>query len=140
MTDEATIIHVGGEPGYDVVVGRGVLAGQVTLKLRYKAPDGDTTKLVTWPVKDSGQSFAQTSTDFQFAAAVAQFGMLLRGSPHRGDATYGSVAEIAASAVGPDANGYRQEFVKLVKQAEQLAPPTAAAPARSRHRNAASRP
>jgi len=92
----------------------------LTLKLRYKAPDGDTSKLLEFPVVDSGSAFGKASPDFQFAASVASFGMLLRGSEHRGDATYDAVLEIATAAKGPDVHGYRAEFLKMVRRAKGL--------------------
>ncbi|HEY5346320.1 MAG TPA: VWA domain-containing protein [Verrucomicrobiae bacterium] len=92
----------------------------LTLKLRYKQPDGDTSKLLEFPVTDSGKSFARASTDFKFATAVAEFGMLLRGSEFAGNANYGSVLELAQAAKGTDAEGYRSEFLTLVKTAQRL--------------------
>ncbi|HUT92183.1 MAG TPA: VWA domain-containing protein [Thermoguttaceae bacterium] len=93
----------------------------LTLKLRYKAPDGDTSKLLEFPVVDSGGAFGKASPDFQFAAAVASFGMLLRGSEHQGDATYDAVVEIATAAKGPDVHGYRAELLEMVRRAKALA-------------------
>lgn len=92
----------------------------LTLKLRYKQPDGDKSELVEYPFKDSGKRFGEATPDFQFAAAVASFGMLLRKSKHAGDATFDSVTEIAAAAKGADPHGYRAEFVELVKRAKEL--------------------
>lgn len=92
----------------------------LTLKLRYKAPDGDTSKLLEFPLVDNGAAFNQADTDLQFASAVASFGMLLRNSPAKGNATLDAVLEIAASAKGPDAHGYRAEFLELVRQAKEV--------------------
>jgi Ca-activated chloride channel family protein len=96
----------------------------LTLKIRYKQPDGDESQKLEFPIADNEQPFAKASADFQFASAVASFGMLLRGSEHKGNATFASVAEVAASAVRDrdDPHGYRQEFIKLVHHAAQLAP------------------
>ena len=93
----------------------------LTLKLRYKAPDGDTSKLLEFPVKDGGATFVQSSEDFKFAAAVAAFGMILRGSEHKGTASYDQVLELAAEGKGPDEGGYRAEFLELAKKAKELA-------------------
>ncbi len=93
----------------------------LTLKLRYKQPDGDTSRLLTTPVKDSDKSYARASTDFKFAAAVAEFGMLLRHSPYCGDATMDSAREHAKSGLGNDPEGYRAEFLTLVETASRLA-------------------
>jgi len=92
----------------------------LTLKLRYKDPDGETSKLLEVPLNDRGHSFHSASPDLQFAAAVAGFGMILRNSQHRGSATLEGVAEIASAALGKDEGGYRVEFVDLVRKAQAL--------------------
>jgi Ca-activated chloride channel family protein len=92
----------------------------LTLKLRYKEPDGQTSKLVEYPLSGSGHSFHSASADFQFAAAVASFGMILRGSEHRSSSNLAAVAEIASAALGKDEGGYRAEFVDLVRKAQSL--------------------
>ncbi len=94
----------------------------LTLKLRYKAPDGDTSQLVSVPVADAGKKFSQASPDFVWATAVAQFGMLLRDSSHKGNATMASVLEMAQSSRGADKQGYRTEFIELVNAAARLLP------------------
>ncbi|MFM9962140.1 MAG: von Willebrand factor type A domain-containing protein [Planctomycetaceae bacterium] len=103
--------------------GRPVLRDQelLTIKLRYKQPDADKSSLIEQPLTDEGRSFAQASTDFRFAASVASFGMILRHSPHRGNATLELVAELAQSSLGADKSGYRSEFVGLVRSAKALA-------------------
>ncbi len=92
----------------------------LTLKLRYKQPDGDTSRLLTTPVKDTDKSYARASTDFKFAAAVAEFGMLLRNSPYKGDATLESAWEHAKASLGNDPEGYRAEFLTLIETAQRL--------------------
>ncbi|HZI32748.1 MAG TPA: VWA domain-containing protein [Candidatus Binatia bacterium] len=92
----------------------------LTLKLRYKQPDGNTSRLLTRTVKDSDKSFKRASTDFKFAAAVAEFGMLLRHSPYSGDATLNSAWEHAKAGLGKDPEGYRAEFLGLIETAQQL--------------------
>jgi Ca-activated chloride channel family protein len=92
----------------------------LTLKMRYKAPDGDTSKKLEWPVTDGGKSFADASGDFKFASAVAGFGLLLRDSQYKGNLKYAAVLELAQSGVGPDEHGYRAEFLDLVKTAAKL--------------------
>ena len=93
----------------------------LTIKLRYKQPDADKSSLIEMPLTDAGRSFGQASTDFRFAASVASFGMILRHSPHRGNATLDSVVELAQSSLGADKSGYRSEFVSLVRSAKALA-------------------
>jgi Ca-activated chloride channel family protein len=92
----------------------------LTLKLRYKQPDGDKSTLIETPAKDSKTSFEQASSDLRFAASVAAFGMRLRGSEHAGDISWPQIIEFARRATGEDANGYRHEFVTLVEQAAKL--------------------
>ena len=93
----------------------------LTLKLRYKLPQSDTSELMEVVATDTGGAFSQSDTEFQFAAAVAGFGMLLRDSPHKGGWSYDSVNEIAQSAVGHDPYGLRKEFLELVTTAGMLA-------------------
>jgi Ca-activated chloride channel family protein len=92
----------------------------MTVKLRYKAPEGDTSRLVTQTVQ-AAQTDAPPSRDFQWASAVAGFGMLLRDSPHMGDVNWDRVITMATRAVGPDTTGQRMEMVVLAKQARDLA-------------------
>ncbi len=92
----------------------------LNLKLRYKQPTGTESTLIEVPVKDQGKSFSAMDADFKFAAAVASFGMLLRKSPHKGDATFAAVEEIAGDGIGQDKNGRRSEFLDLVRKARQL--------------------
>jgi Ca-activated chloride channel family protein len=92
----------------------------LTLKLRYKTPEGDTSKLMVIPVIDRGTRFDQASTDFKFAAAVASFGMIQRESAHKGTSTLDSVLAVAKTSRGVDTNGYRAEFINLVKMAKSL--------------------
>jgi Ca-activated chloride channel family protein len=92
----------------------------LTVKLRYKEPQGSSSKLLTQPLAGTPTGLAQTSPDFRFAAAVAQFGMLLRQSEQRGTATWAATEELANGARGNDADGYRAELVRLVRLAEGL--------------------
>jgi Ca-activated chloride channel family protein len=93
----------------------------LTLKLRYKAPDGDVSKLLEFPLTDTGATWEKSSRDFRFAAAVASYGMLLRDSPHKGTTTWNSVRELAVEGQGKDPTGYRAEFITLVEKARALA-------------------
>ena len=92
----------------------------LTLKLRYKQPDGDTSKLLVFPITDDGASYVAASGDFKFAAAVAAYGMLLRDSPHRGSSTFPGVIELAGEGLGEDRHGYRAQFIELARRAAQL--------------------
>jgi hypothetical protein len=93
----------------------------LNLRLRYKQPDGDMSKLIEAPVVDKGLSYAKASEDFKFAAAVAQFGMILRGSPHKGTASFDGVLELGDEGKGKDEKGYRGEFLEMVKKARAIA-------------------
>jgi Ca-activated chloride channel family protein len=92
----------------------------LTLKLRYKQPEDDTSQLLSLTVRDERREFSTASDDFRFASAVAAFGMLLRNSQYKGDATFEDVLSIARQATGPDDHGYRGEFVELVQRASQI--------------------
>jgi Ca-activated chloride channel family protein len=91
-----------------------------TVKLRYKAPEGEVSQKLERGVVDYSQDYARATPDFKFAAAVAAFGMLLRDSAHRGTATYESVLELAQAARGADPSGYRAEFIELAGAARSL--------------------
>ena len=91
-----------------------------TLKLRYKFPGQDQSQLMEFVAQDAAQSFDQTDQDFQFATAVAGFGMLLRESKHCGNWNYDTVTEIAESSIGIDKHGLRREFIQLVSTANSL--------------------
>jgi Ca-activated chloride channel homolog len=90
------------------------------VKLRYKPPTGDESRLIKRGVVDEGASDTQASDDFSFAAAVASFGMLLRDSPHKGNVNYATVLDLAALGTKHDPHGYRAEFVGLVKKAAAI--------------------
>ena len=92
----------------------------LTLKVKYKPPTSDTSTLVEFPAQDSGQSFREADRDFQFAAAVAAFGMLLRDSPFKGDSSFDSVEELASAGAVDDRKGYRTEFLRLIKRAKAI--------------------
>lgn len=95
----------------------------MTVKLRYKQPEGDKSDLLEVPVTDKEQKLADSSRDFQFAASVAGFGMLLRGSEHAGELTWDMVREMALRGKGEDTLGYRGEFLQLIDKASGLASP-----------------
>lgn len=92
----------------------------LTVKLRYKDPDADTSKLLSKPLTGDPRTLSQTPPDFRFAGAVAAFGMLLRNSEYRGTATYADVRKLAASAIDKDHNGHRAEFLELIDAAQRL--------------------
>jgi len=91
----------------------------MTVKLRYKAPDGDTSQLIQEAVSQADVA-AKLEGDFQFVASVAEFGMLLRGSKFKGTASYEHVIQAATQSKGRDKSSYRTEFVDLVRKAQSL--------------------
>ncbi|MDE1152502.1 MAG: VWA domain-containing protein [Micavibrio sp.] len=89
------------------------------LKIRFKQPDGDTSKLMTRPITPSDdKKFADLPDDLRFAAAVAGFGQVLRGSAYTNGLTYDQIIDMANNARGKDEFGYRSEFVNLVRLAK----------------------
>jgi Ca-activated chloride channel family protein len=92
----------------------------MTVKLRYKEPDGEVSQLIDFALKGYGQSFEKASVDFRFAAAVASFGMLMRDSEFAGQSTFEEVLRIAQNSLAEDSGKYRTEFINLVKKARAI--------------------
>jgi len=92
----------------------------LTVKLRHKKPDGDKSEVIERALTDNGAGFEKASADLKFAAAVAEFGMILRDSEHKGSGTLGAVLEWAQEGKGSDAKGYRAGFIELVRKAQAL--------------------
>jgi len=90
----------------------------LTVKLRYKLPDGAASRLISLPLVDPGPRTA--SENLRLAAAVAGFGMLLRDSEHKGSLDFDQALALAQSARGADPDGYRAELVRLVRLAQAL--------------------
>jgi Ca-activated chloride channel family protein len=95
------------------------------LRIRYKEPSADASRLLEWPILRSEvqADLARTSDDFRFAAAVAAFAQNLRGGKYTGAFGYPDVVALARGARGADASGYRGEFLTLVNLAGSLAQP-----------------
>jgi Ca-activated chloride channel family protein len=89
----------------------------MTVKLRYKQPDGDTSRLMSVVVSDRK---GELSENLGFAASVAEFGMLLRQSEFKGQATWQSARDLARRHRGEDPDGYRAEFRRLIDLASSL--------------------
>jgi Ca-activated chloride channel homolog len=87
----------------------------MNIKLRYKLPAEEVSKLVEKPIKDTDTDLVNTSENFRFAASVAEFGLLLRDSKFKANASYAQVLDLAKKAKGYDLDGYRSEFIKLVE-------------------------
>lgn len=91
-----------------------------TVKLRYKEPDGDQSKLLMMGVLDNPRGIDSASENLRFASAVVQFGLLLRESRYRGQADFSMAKRLASSAVTSDLKGYRSEFLELLDRARTL--------------------
>lgn len=115
-------IDLAGVPASDFIEAGKIIPSDLLLKLkiRYKEPAGDDSKLLEFPMKDVPLGSENASPDFQFAAAVASFGMILRDSPHKGSAKWQDVIQWASAGRGPDEKGYRREFIQLVEQAREM--------------------
>ena len=92
----------------------------MTVKFRYKEPDGIKSKLLTHEVQD--ELSEETSNNLTFAMAVTEFGMLLRNSEFKGESNFEQVIKLAKQSKGKDEEGYRGEFISLVKAARDLMP------------------
>ena len=112
---------------YEIVPTAAARGRVATLKLRYKDPDGETSRLITSVATDSGRSIHASSPDFKFAAAVAEFGMLLRNSADKGTATYADALALAKASRGADLDGTREEFIRMVETGGTLSRGVAAA-------------
>jgi Ca-activated chloride channel family protein len=94
----------------------------MTVKIRYKAPTGTTSKLLSRAVESASRDLASAPVDFRWATAMASFGMMLRESPHRGNLSWAQVKSLAEGALGPDVEGYRKNALALIERASQLKP------------------
>ena len=90
----------------------------LTVKLRHKQPDGEKSQLMEVPVTDEEKTMNASPKDFQFASAVAGFGLLLRNSAHSGQLTWDMVRKLAQKGKGHDKLGYRGEFLQLIDKAQ----------------------
>ncbi len=90
------------------------------VKLRYKEPTADRSQLIEFPVSAKTRTPSRTSAAFRFSAAVASFGMLMRGSEYAGNSNFGLVQRLAQSSVQEDPHGYRREFLGLAESASRL--------------------
>lgn len=97
-----------------------------TIKLRYKAPDGNKSQLIERAIVDENVKLAKTSDNFRWAAAVAEFGMLLRESELKGKADYKHCKALAEGAKGKDINGYRRELIDMIDTMQSIAQPQTA--------------
>ena len=87
----------------------------MVVKLRYKDPRGTQSRLIEKPLANEYKMLIASSNNFRWAAAVAEFGMLLRDSKFKGDADYAHVLELARGSKGTDLEGDRAEFIDMVR-------------------------
>jgi len=92
----------------------------VTIKFRYKQPDGDKSKMEQVAVLDAPKALSKTSDDFRFAASVAELGLLLRDSEFKQQSSFKDLIGMAKGAKGKDDEGYRAEFIRLAESAKLL--------------------
>lgn len=92
----------------------------LNIKIRYKKPDGVTSMLLEKPVRGGVKEIKYASENLRFAASVSEFGMLLRSSEFRGNATLESAINLASGARGVDEDGYRAEFIRLMKTVREM--------------------
>ena len=93
----------------------------LTVKFRYKRPKEDTSRLITQILKDREIDIDATSNDFRWSAAVAEYGMLLRDSEFKSQASYNQILTLALGSQGEDKEGYRAEFIDMVRSSQLLA-------------------
>ncbi|MFV0387472.1 MAG: vWA domain-containing protein [Pyrinomonadaceae bacterium] len=87
-----------------------------TVKLRYKTPRGDKSRMLSIGVLNTNTDIRLASADLKFVAALAQYGMLLRNSAYKGSASYEKVSELAVAGRGSDLKNYRRDFAELVRK------------------------
>lgn len=92
----------------------------LTVKVRYKTPQGSKSMLLQRVLQPGAKDISACPADFRLAASVAQFGMLLRNSPHAGKSRYDDAIRLAVSAKGEDPEGYRAEYIQLLKKAKAI--------------------
>ena len=92
----------------------------LTIKLRYKKPDGNTSMLLEKAVRGFITDIEDVSDNMRFAAAVSEFGMILRNSEYRGNATLEGAATLASSGKGEDEEGYRSELIRLINTVKDM--------------------
>ncbi len=94
----------------------------MTVKLRYKQPKAEESKLIVQSVAPDAVLKGGASDNIGFSGAVAEFGLLLRDSEFKGEANYDRVIAQAKKHKGGDDEGYRAEFIQLVELAKLLEP------------------
>lgn len=106
---------------YEIDPVKGAPDGELLrVRVRFQNPEGSASRLLEFPLVDRGGTFESATAELRWAAAVAEFGMVVRGSAHRGDATLESAARIGEGALGADPGGHRRAFLELVRRARSV--------------------
>lgn len=92
----------------------------MNIKVRYKKPDEDQSKLLVHPVVYAKADWRQTTENFRLASAVAGYGMLLRNSEYKGNISYRKVLDMLSGVMNSDKEGYRREFLTIVEKTARL--------------------
>ncbi len=92
----------------------------MTIKIRYKQPESDISKLLVYPVINNDEAWEQSSDNFRFSSAVAEFGLMLRSSAYKQSSSYQQLIKMAEGVKSDDINGYRSAFVQLAEKAAAL--------------------
>lgn len=92
----------------------------LTVKLRYKEPKENDSKLLTIGLLDKSVSIENASDNLKFASSVAQFGLLMRDSRFKGNSSFANLKNLATSSLGNDLKGYRNDFIQLVNKANRM--------------------
>lgn len=94
----------------------------LTLKIKYQQPLEQSPRIFEYPLAERMTPASKASVDFSLAAAIAEFGMVLRDSRYRGSATLNTALELAQHGRGTDSSGERQEFVEMLRKAKAISP------------------
>ena len=94
-------------------------ADLMTVKLRYKEPNGSNSKLIKQTIRKNDVA-PDPRGDFQFVSAVAEFGLILRNSKYRANASYENALKNARQSIGKDTYGYRSELITLIEKAQRI--------------------
>lgn len=92
-----------------------------TIKFRYKKPNGNTSMEMAHIIGSGSKNIELASDNVKFASSVAMFGMLLKKSDYKGNSSYDKALALAKAAREDDAEGYRTEYIQLLKKSAKLA-------------------
>ena len=99
---------------------RQVSSEYLTIKIRYKEPDGDISRLMEKPVRGPVKAIEYASENIRFAAAISEFGMILRNSEFKGSSTLDNAISLASGSRGEDEDGYRAELIRMMKTVKDM--------------------